>query len=424
MKRTSLHLLILICLAALGVVSVQSPCPNPDQNVRLFNDGGPAGIGFLEVKDPANGSWGLVCSDNFDVAAARIVCRMLCFNETYATPLMLQNRTLPQGLRVSYGPFCHGGESSLTDCQPSNVDGCTDAVYMTCLEVNPCYPEHCVSESDAPDISCNNTHMRVDFRKVNDKDLTPAHISSMAHNCSINTFNYDRGSGDEVVSAVIALDACGVKTSGNETHLLYETKLIHSPVSDSDGITRRGAYVVDAMCAFEREGRLNISAEIVTQAIEIVGKGEFRFKMYLWKSDDFLERYSSPVNLHINDYLNVTVDLITRNRDLTVVVPNCWVVPEPDKPPGQSADLIRNGTIEEKTLVGHIVNHTRFGFKYRVFQFGIINKIRIYCKAIACDWQERIPTCLNRYHNRRKRETHDILTTTVVIINPVDTVDN
>ncbi|XP_067675802.1 uncharacterized protein [Haliotis asinina] len=428
MKRTSLPLLVSICLTALGVVSVQSLCPVTDQNVRLFNDGGPAGIGILEVKDAATRSWGSVCSDNFDVEAARVVCRMLCFNDTYATPMMLQHRTLRPRFRVMHRPFCHGGELNLlTDCQHSNwgdVDGCTDAVYMTCLEDSPCHPEHCVSEPDAPDISCNNTYMRVDFSKVNDKDLTPAHISLMAHGCPINTYNYDPGSGDEVVSAVIALDTCGVKTSGNETHLLYETKLIHSPVSDSDGITRRGAYVVDAMCAFEREREVNIGAEIVTQTIGIVGKGEFRFKMYLWKSDHFFERYSTPVSLHVNDCLNVTVDLITENRDLKVVVPDCWVVPEPNTPPSHSANLIRNRTIEEKTLVGYPLSLTRFGFKYRVFQFGVINKIRIYCRAIACDWQERSPTCLNRYHYRRKRETHDDILTTTVVINPVDTVDN
>ncbi|XP_067675791.1 uncharacterized protein [Haliotis asinina] len=420
MKRTSLPLLVSICLTALGVVSVQSLCPVPDQNVRLFNDGGPAGIGILEVKDPANGSWGLVCSDNFDVAAARVVCRMLCFNETYATPMMLQHQTLPQGLRVMYRPSCHGGESSLlTECKHSNVDGCTDAVYMTCLEDNPCHPEHCVSEPDAPDISCNDTHMR-----VKEKDPTPIHISLMASGCPINTYHNDPGSGDNVVSAVIPLNTCGVKTSGNETHLFYETKLIHSPVSDSDGITRRGAYVVDAMCAFERERDVNFGVEIVTQAISVVGKGEFRFKMYLWKSDHFPERKSSTVSLHVNDFLNVTVDLITENRDLKVVVPDCWVVPEPITPHGQQVDLIKNGTIQEKTLIGYRVNDTRFGFKYRVFQFGVINKIRIYCRAIACDKEVLSTTCLKQHNNRRKRETHDDILTTTVVINPVDSVDN
>ncbi|XP_046583720.1 uncharacterized protein LOC124290922 isoform X2 [Haliotis rubra] len=427
MKWTSQHLLVSICLAALGVVPAHSICTVPDQNVRLYNDGGPGGIGILEVKDAATMSWGSVCTDNFDVAAARVVCRMLCFNETYATPMMLQHRTLRQRFRVMYRPFCHGGESNLTECQHSSwgdVDGCTDAVYMTCLEDNPCHPEHCVSEPDAPNISCNNTYMRVDFSKVNDKDLTPAHISLMAPGCPINTYNYDPGSGDVVVSAVIALNTCGVKTSGNETHLFYDTKLIHSPVSDSDGITRRGAYVVDAMCAFEREHEVNIGAEIVTQTIVIVGTGKFRFKMYLWKSDHFFERYSSAVRLHVNDCLNVTVDLITDNDDLKVVVPDCWVVPEPNTPPTHSVDLIRNRTAEENTLVGYRLSRTRFGFKYRVFQFGVINKIRIHCKAVACDLGESSPTCLNRFNYRRKRDTTDDTLSTTVVINPVDTVDN
>ncbi|XP_048246089.1 uncharacterized protein LOC124118559 isoform X3 [Haliotis rufescens] len=420
--------MIVLFFSVPGGVSAQQRCTIPDPNVRLYNDGGPGGLGLLEVKDLATNSWGSVCADNFDVATAKVVCRMVCFDDTYATPMMIQNITLLARFKVMFNPYCHGGETNLlTGCQHSpwgDVAGCTDAVYMTCLEDNPCHPEHCVAEPDAPSISCNDTYMRVEFSKVHDKDLTPADISLMTHGCPIDTYSHDFGSGDQVVSALIALDTCGVKTKGNSTHLFYETKLVHNAVTDSSGITRGGAYVVDATCAFKREHEVNIGVEIVTQSISVIGSGVFHFKMFLWKSDHFFERYTGTVSLHINDCLNVTVDLITNNNDLKVVVPDCWVTPEPDNPPTHSVYLMRNKTAEEKTLVGYPLSHYRFGFKFRVFQFGYINKIRVHCKAIACEWNESSTTCQSRYHYRRKRDTDDNTVSSTVIINPVDSVDN
>ena len=79
--------------------------------VRLNGDSGLSSIGRLEVL--YNGTWGIVCHDNFDKKDANVVCRQLGFPLSVSW-FPYQQRSGPIWLTKVK---CKGQESSIADCR-------------------------------------------------------------------------------------------------------------------------------------------------------------------------------------------------------------------------------------------------------------------------------------------------------------------
>ncbi|KAL8611818.1 hypothetical protein ACOMHN_053539 [Nucella lapillus] len=65
----------------LGGVNQKDNCKegvNPQATVRLFGPASQTGVGYVQVQEP-NGQYGYVCDDGWDVNAAKVVCKELCY---------------------------------------------------------------------------------------------------------------------------------------------------------------------------------------------------------------------------------------------------------------------------------------------------------------------------------------------------------
>ncbi|KAL5011266.1 hypothetical protein ScPMuIL_009817 [Solemya velum] len=90
--------------------------PLGKDNVRLAGTGSGRTQGRVEVQ--IQGVWGTICDDDFDSRDARVLCRMLGLNTTYARAhggawFGEGNETMPIWLS---NLWCEGDESSISDC--------------------------------------------------------------------------------------------------------------------------------------------------------------------------------------------------------------------------------------------------------------------------------------------------------------------
>ena len=90
--------------------------------VRLGGIGSSETEGYVEALNTANGQWGGVCDNSFDILDAHVVCKMLGFN-TSITAVANSGTNDLYGNAPSGSYFvldnldCSGSENSLFDCQ-------------------------------------------------------------------------------------------------------------------------------------------------------------------------------------------------------------------------------------------------------------------------------------------------------------------
>ncbi|KAG2446280.1 hypothetical protein HXX76_000869 [Chlamydomonas incerta] len=137
----SLSCYVIRCLLAILISRLLWSTAAQGPAIKLVNGSTPY-EGRVEIL--LNGTYGTVCSDGFDVAEARVVCRMLGLPDTGAQALL--NATFGPGT----GPVwltqlrCWGYESSLANCMApfSSDSGCTHArdAGVRCVVPSPSPP--------------------------------------------------------------------------------------------------------------------------------------------------------------------------------------------------------------------------------------------------------------------------------------------
>ena len=70
-----------------------------------------------------DGSWGTICDDWWDLKDAKVVCRMLGFNEALTAPISARFGQGPGQSLLTY-VRCEGTEDHLADCFHAGV-GCS-----------------------------------------------------------------------------------------------------------------------------------------------------------------------------------------------------------------------------------------------------------------------------------------------------------
>ena len=116
--------------ACRGVLLV---CENNDGKVRLL-DGLRESEGRVEIY--FNGSWSVVCGDEWYLDDANVVCRLLGYENAVSVTARRRGLPSPSNSLRYYGP-CKGNETWSKDCEEERSRSCSKEAEVTCKE-NKC----------------------------------------------------------------------------------------------------------------------------------------------------------------------------------------------------------------------------------------------------------------------------------------------
>ena len=107
---------------------IQDTADNERWEVRLVDGNHPA-EGYVQIRGQNNTEWGTVCSSDWDIREARVICRQLGFSWAYGLEPEGNLTTDLGGVFVT-NAYCWDDEATFEDCSLKNFD-------LQCSDVSP-----------------------------------------------------------------------------------------------------------------------------------------------------------------------------------------------------------------------------------------------------------------------------------------------
>ncbi|XP_025112754.1 uncharacterized protein LOC112575252 isoform X1 [Pomacea canaliculata] len=373
---------------------LSSRCTNPSSKdpplkIRLLGKEGENWAGWVQVL-ASNGTWGLVCDDNWDLLAAQMVCRDLCFSPQEAEPGWLSSSMkLPVMPIVLDDVKCFGNESSFLKCnhRPEFTHDCgpSELASVSCKRTAP------PTKIPAPEASveCSETEIIVALARDVDPNMTERHLT--VERSFQNGGRCVPGFRSNSTHILIFLNFinCAVILQ-NETHLTYSTLVVVEPSSreePSGFMSRDLQFVVTASCEMPRgESKDKSILSPTSQEVRAVANTTLPIIMQLFTDDTF----STPVTfqgLNIvpsGSWVNVGLTLKTQDPRLQLVVPDCVAAPDPPVSSLPVQVLLRNKCPVESTLSVHTISDFMLGLRFQPFSFVGSTNMIVKCNAYVC----------------------------------------
>ncbi|KAJ8300392.1 hypothetical protein KUTeg_021911 [Tegillarca granosa] len=386
----------------------------PAGDVRIIEDSGLRGAGFVEVF--YNNQWGAVCNDVWSINNARVICRELGYNTTFAlagTQRAIKTLTWPavtKRLLVSE-VTCTGSEANFKSCQYQRAN----LVYCNATKQSNYATVSCVQlPNDIPDIPiptlrCDK-NISASFSKIDTPTLLETHLSLASGSMPCKLDKYTNNSH---VTVSMGFFDCGTENTTNVTHISYRNALLytyryHMPI----GLQQQYAEVVNThtiilTCHILREVMASQCIEPNPETISQSGTTSLTMRMELYLDGNFggLPATSYPLQVTLNQLLAVKLILGTTDPTLKLVRDDCWIFNNDvllilqlsDSLMCPVADLLSFFEFDNKV----------FGFNYKVFKLERYNTICIHCLAHACLTSEKQGLCDGRCAKRKKRDADD-----------------
>lgn len=375
--------------------------PTTQANVQLY--GQLKGIGYVQVK-ASNGTFGFVCDDGWDVNAAKVVCRELCYTDMSVVSSSMKaeySAAIPNPVIAVDDLNCVGNEDSLVNCSHSPwwVHNCasTELAKVTCVDVTyqtPPLPH--------PELQCRNGDLIALFNTSRDPNMEPKHLTiadNYTGSCTfVPAFTADR----RFIEAKINFEQCGTRVKQNATHLIYTNAIKLESTSRQGDITRINEYRVELTCEMPRDGSVTQVVQPLTETVTQKTVGQFVIQMRIYMNKTFTQevpRY--PFQLTLGDWLNAAVDLESVDSRLKLVVTDCVAKASATDLAAPVYPLYQNKCVTEQTLEVHPISNFKFGLRFQPFIFVNYPNVVLECAALVCLQTEVSEECDRSCNNAK-----------------------
>ncbi|XP_068715944.1 ZP domain-containing protein-like [Montipora foliosa] len=217
------------------------------------------------------------------------------------------------------------------------------------------------------------------------------------------------------VTITTPLTGCGTTLEHRDDYLIYRN-VVKDGYAMNAIIGRLQVLEIPFECIYLNEAEASL-VEMNIQTVEAViltpqdGSGAFELKMNIFKSENYLEEYSSfplPVTLMQRMYFQVSVD--TPDTRLGIVADMCYVTPMNSLSKKEKHDIIVDRCPKDDTVIFHSGPSTSQRFSFEAFQF-LNNQVEpylyVHCEVELCNLTDFKPSCLrdcdNKLESRRRR---------------------
>lgn len=376
------------------IVEQDSNCTAPDSNIRLKGPANKPGTGVVQIRN-ANGQWGGVCDNDWDINDARVVCRSLCYNPAKALPgsIRFDTSNITEPMTID-SVNCVGTEASIVDCPKtawvSAGGACqqSEKATVTCEEMDNSAPAR-----PDPIVTCTNGLISASFSRITDPNLEEKHVSiNMTYS---GTCGMVKENTTDFITIRVPFDECGTNATTNGTHIIYKTRIRYLPTSSVGSISHANTYIFKLQCEFPRNvdhgGKPIVP---VTETITESAPGAFRVSMSFFSDPTFGNQITDfPFEIPLGEFIMSGVQLDDVDRNLKVVVYRCYATPTNNRADPLNHTLIENKCRTDDTVDFFPLNRTLSGFRFRSFKFPADSQVHIHCDTIVCRREETDPEC-------------------------------
>ncbi|XP_060070807.1 deleted in malignant brain tumors 1 protein-like [Ylistrum balloti] len=365
---------------------------NTSPALRIIGPSDKIGVGFVEVF--YNGTWGAVCDDHWDILDARVVCGILCFNQSLALAGTSQaidyTKSNVSSTFLLDDVNCDGSETNLFSCNHRGVGvhNCLSGEYasVTCVPIN-----HTGSEAPQPLLSCIDEKFTASFSRDYDPYLGYQHLTiyNPSDPCNVQ---YENNTAYIIMK--IPFTDCGSILTNNETHIFYTNTIHYNFTTRLGSITRKNSYLVEVQCEFPRnQSNGNGGYSPVTQLVTQSAPGRFSVGMAMYGDDNFNEPLTVNPELTLNQPLSVSLILNTTLSRLKLVMRTCFATPSGSWTDQINHFLFENSCSNDTTVAFVPWNDTAAGFRFRVFRFIGFENVYLHCTSTVCERDEKNDVC-------------------------------
>nr|KAG5706613.1 hypothetical protein BaRGS_005683 [Batillaria attramentaria] len=361
-----------------------SPGSNQQATVSLY--GAVSGIGYVQARAP-DGTLGFVCDDGWDVNAAKVVCRELCYTNSSVVQASMKAEYTVQVNNPNIildDLNCVGNENRLQDCNHaawfSSNCADTELAKVTCTEVT-----YEIPPPPQPELQCREGDLIAMFNTSRDTNLEPKHLSIADPYTGPCTFQPTVTSDRQFIEAKISFEQCGTGVRQNASHIIYTNAILMESTSRQGDISRVNTYRVELTCEMPRNDTVGKPVEPLTETVTQKTEGRFIIQMKIYQDQGFSQEVTGyPFQLPLGDWLNAAVDLESVDSRLKLVVTDCTAKADETNPDAPSFPLYQNKCVTEQTLEVHPIDKVKFGLRFQPFIFVGYQNVFLECDALVC----------------------------------------
>jgi hypothetical protein len=352
--------------------------------------------GYVQVFNGT--SWGFVCSDNWNQAASRVVCKQLCYGTNAFEPLPgVIAASVPDPSNKLFllpGFSCLGNESSLLDCPVLNASAvCRQNGVLAGVQCNQNYDA--AKNVIAPDVNCSSDILVANFSRFPLITVNNIYMVNSVPTMCMNLTSSQAG----VIATISVTSACGVQLVENSTHITYTVPIRYIWVSDSKTYNSYNNMRYDLVCSVGKNYQVTNRLQPYTLApnMTIYQQYNYSLSLDLYTNVSFTS-LAVPVGsvfmLEVGQWLIAAVTINNYDSRTKLVITDCDAYPVmPYTAYSPVVKLIQDKCPVESTLTIYSLENRRQGFQMKVFTFVGYSMAYIRCSVNVCMLDSTAPEC-------------------------------
>ncbi|XP_063800729.1 uncharacterized protein LOC134968978 [Pseudophryne corroboree] len=196
--------------------------------------------------------------------------------------------------------------------------------------------------------------------------------------------------------ASVGYNSCGTEIEETEHNIVFKNQ-VTSFANTSSVITRRHGVSIPFNCSFPKKTRLSASflAHKSDYMFSEAGFGNFTYKFQFYTDDLFVEVETHyPLEVTLRDPLYMEIQVSSAVPNVQLFVESCKATPHDNPNDPVFYDIIKNGCINDDTLMTYPGTRTQYRFAVEAFAFiGSYEEVYISCTVILCKLGEPDTRC-------------------------------
>jgi len=261
-------------------------------------------------------------------------------------------------------------------------------------------------------VECSPNKMKVTLDMASMPGIDVKFLELMDPSCSLT-------SNGTHITGSMSFSTCGTKLEDAGDFISFKNE-IDSFELPNEIITRRRRVKIGFSCQFPKT--ISVSSYYNLYSADYIftesSFGSFGYTFEIFRNNNFTNRVEAkayPVEVMLLQTIYMGIQAQSELPDVRLFVESCKATPDDNPENALSYDLIKNGCVQDETMIIFPSNRTSFNFGVQAFKFtSNYEQVFITCSVIMCEADSPFSRCAQGcQQNAARRRRRDLKRETV-----------